>query len=356
MGIETVNQERADAFMGKALGDMSAAATIVLCILGDRQGLFTALAEGGPATSDQLAQRADIAERYAREWLAGLAAAGYVDYDLETTTYTLPAEHQPVLTDEGGAVFLGGVLESFGGQVVMLDRIADAYRTGGGVPSEQYSSHVFTGTERFTASWFNNLLLPEWLPAMPSVSELLETGAEVADVGCGRGKALITLAKAFPASRYVGYDIHEPSVEAARRAAEQAGVADQVHFEHHDVAAGLPATHDVIFTFDVVHDAVDPAGMLQAIHSALRPNGRYVCVDINASHRPEENTGPIAALLYGFSNLYCMTSSLAHGGAGLGTCGFNPHTAELMCKEAGFSEFRMLTLENPFNNVYEVTP
>lgn len=192
---------------------------------------------------------------------------------------------------------------------------------------------------------------------MPAVSQLLEAGADVADVGSGRGRALITLATAFPASRYVGYDVHTPSVQAARRAAEEAGVADRVRFEQRDVATdGLSANYDVVFTFDVVHDAVDPAGLLRGIHAALRPEGRYVCVDMNASHRSEENAGPIGALFYGLSILYCMTTSLAHGGAALGTCGFNPHTAEVMCKEAGFSKVRRLPRENPFNNIYEITP
>lgn len=357
MSTETIDQARADEFVGKAMGDVSGAMTVLLCMLGDRLGLFTALTEG-PATSAQLAARAGIAERYAREWLAGLAASGYLDYDPLTTGYALPAEHAPVLADEGGPVFFGGVYQELSGTLGVLDRLADAFRSGGGVPAEAYSEHFFVGLERFTAGWFNNLLLPQWLPAMPAVSQLLDAGADVADVGSGRGRALITLAKAFPASRYVGYDLHAPSVEAARRAAEDAGVADRVRFEVRDVATdGLPrASSDVVFTFDVVHDAVDPAGLLRAIHGALRPEGRYVCVDINASHRPEENTGPLAALFYGFSVLYCLTSSLAHGGTGLGTCGFNPEVAERMCKEAGFSQLRTLPLENPFNNVYEVTP
>jgi 2-polyprenyl-3-methyl-5-hydroxy-6-metoxy-1,4-benzoquinol methylase len=282
--------------------------------------------------------------------------AGAPPHDADTSSYRLPPEHEPVLADEGGPVFFGGVYEELSGTLDVLDRIGDAFRTGGGVPSDAYSDRFFSGLERFTAGWFDNLLLPEWLPAMPDVAQLLEAGADVADVGCGRGRALIALAEAFPASRYVGYDNHAPSVEAARQAAEVAGVADQVRFEHRDVAAdGLPATYDVVTTFDVVHDAVDPAGLLKAIRAALRPNGRYVCVDINASHRPEENTGPIAALFYGFSNLYCLTSSLAHGGTGLGTCGFNPHTVERMCKEAGFSDVRTLPLDNPFNHVYEIT-
>lgn len=352
-----IDQQRAEAFVGKALGDLSSTTTVLMATIGDRLGLFTALAEHGPATSEEFAAHAGIAERYAREWLSALGAAGYLDYDPGTGEYALPAEHQPVLAAEGGPVFFGGVYEEVSGFVAVLERIIEAFRTGGGVPSAEFNEHFFNGLERFTAGWFNNLLLPEWLPAMPAVSQQLEAGADVADVGCGRGRALITLASAFPASRYVGYDVHGPSVEAARRAAEEAGVADRVRFEQRDVATdGLPAEYDVVFTFDVVHDAVDPAGLLRAIRASLRPDGRYVCVDMNASHRPEENAGPIGALFYGLSVLYCLTTSLAHGGAALGTCGFNPHTAEVMCKEAGFSEVRRLPLENPFNNIYEITP
>lgn len=352
-----IDEQRAEAFVGKAMGDLSATLTVLMATIGDRLGLFTTLAEQGPATSDQLAERAGIAERYAREWLAAMAAAGYFDYDPQAGTYTLPAEHQPVLAAEGGPVFFGGVYEEMSALAGVLDQIIEAFRTGGGVAPAEYDEHFFTGLERFTAGWFNNLLLPEWLPAMPAVSQLLEAGADVADVGSGRGRALVKLASAFPASRFVGYDAHGPSVEAARSFAEQAGVADRVRFEQRDVAvAGLSSAYDVVFTFDVVHDAVDPAGMLSAIRRALRPDGRYVCVDMNTSHRPEENAGPIGALFYGLSVLYCLTTSLADGGAALGTCGFNPYTVELMCKEAGFQEVRRLPLENPFNNVYEITP
>lgn len=355
--LSGIDEQRAEAFVGKAMGDVSATVTVLLATIGDRLGLFTTLAEQGPATSEQFADRAGIAERYAREWLAAMAAAGYFDYDPETGTYTLPAEHQPVLADEGGPVFFGGNYQQLSGFVAVLDQIIEAFRTGGGVASDEYNEHFFVGFERFTAGWFNNMLLPEWLPAMPAVSKLLESGADVADVGCGRGRALITLATAYPGGRYVGYDAHAPSVAAARRAAEQAGVADRVRFEQRDVASeGLPAPYDVVFTFDVIHDAVDPDGMLRAIRGALRPDGRYVCVDINASHRQEENAGPMGAMFYGISVLYCLTTSLAHGGAALGTCGFNPHTAAVMCKEAGFSDVRRLSLENPINNVYEITP
>jgi SAM-dependent methyltransferase len=142
----------------------------------------------------------------------------------------------------------------------------------------------------------------------------------------------------------------------ARANVEAAGVADRVRIELCDVSKGLPETFDVITTFDVVHDAVDPAGLLVAIREALRPDGRYVCLDINASHRSEDNVGPLGALFYGFSVFYCMTTSLAHGGTGLGTCGFNPHTADAMCADAGFSSVRRIDMENPFNNLYEARP
>ena len=212
------------------------------------------------------------------------------------------------------------------------------------------------GLERFTAGWFENLLIPVWLPALPEVQAKLERGALMADAGCGRGKALIKLAQAFPRSRYVGYDIFEPTILQARAHAQAAGVADLVRFEHRDVSAGLPEQYDVITTFDVVHDAVDPRGLLQAIRQALRSDGRYVCLDINCSEKLEENAGPLGSLFYGFSMLYCMTTSLAGHGEGLGTVGLPEATLRELCMEAGFSSVRRVPLENPFNTLYEIQP
>ena len=254
-------------------------------------------------------------------------------------------------------MFFGGVYEETAGILPVLDDLGEAFRSGGGVPSAAYGERFWNGLERFTGTWYNHLLIPVWLAEMPAVLDKLEAGADVADVGCGHGKALITLATEFPAGRYLGYDVHAPAVERARAAAEQAGVADRVRFEHRDAADGLPAgVHDVVLTCEVLHDAADPGGLLRSIRETLRPDGRYVCVDINASHRPEDNTGPLAALFYGFSVLYCMTTSLAQNGAALGTCGFDPYTAERLCRQAGFSQVRRLPLDNPFNNVYEIIP
>jgi SAM-dependent methyltransferase len=177
----------------------------------------------------------------------------------------------------------------------------------------------------------------------------------VADVGCGTGQALIALARAFPAITATGYDVHPASVEQARRAAAEAGLADRIGFQVLDAAAGLPEAFDVITTFDVVHDAVDPLGLLRSIRDALRPGGRYLCLEINCSDQAAANTGPIATLLYGFSVLYCMTTSLAEGGEGLGTLGLPEPVLRDLAVKAGFAQVRHVEMDNPFNSLYELT-
>lgn len=348
-----VDQAKAEAFVGTALANTTAFTVTVLAGLGDRLGLWRALAERGPATSTELAERADIDERYAREWLGAMTTAEYLTYDPATGVFTLPPEHAPVLADEGGPVFFGGTFQMLRGMVTVYDELLEVFRTGGGVPQEAYHQDMWDGMERFTAGWFDNLLIQEWMPALPEVDAALRRGADVADVGCGRGRGLIRLAQEYPDSRFVGIDAYAGTIEAARENIARAGVADRVRIVHADASEAIPGSYDVIFTFDVVHDAVDPAGLLRQIHDALRQGGRYVCLDINASHRLEENIGPLGALFHGCSLLYCMTTSLAHGGAGLGTVGFNEEVARTMTTAAGFTGFRRVPLENPFNNLYE---
>ena len=209
--------------------------------------------------------------------------------------------------------------------------------------------------ERFTAGWFENLLLGEWLPAVPEVRAKLEHGAKVADVGCGAGRALIKLAGAFPNSTCSGYDAFAGQLARARQNAASAGLGDRITFERRDVAAdGLPERFDVITTFDVVHDAVDPLALLKAIRAGLEPGGIYLLLEINCADHAHDNQGPIAQVLYGFSLLYCMTSSLAHDGAGLGTCGLPESNIRALAAEAGFGTVTRVA-ENPFNVLYALT-
>jgi 2-polyprenyl-3-methyl-5-hydroxy-6-metoxy-1,4-benzoquinol methylase len=357
MGSEpALDQAKMEAFVHKVLGDTSATMTTTLAVLGDRLGLFKDLAAHGPATSGELAARAGINERYAREWLGGMASAGYLEYDPASRRFTLPPEHAPALAQEGSPVFFGGIYQGFPGLIGVLDQLTAAFRAGGGVPQSAYNDSWWDGMERFTIIWFENLLTQQWIPAMPDVQAKLERGALVADVGCGRGRALIKLAQAFPNSRYVGYDLFGPSIARATANAQAAGVADRVTFHQRDVSKGLPEQYDVITTFDVVHDAVDPVGLLRTIGQALRPDGVYVCLDINCSDKLEENKGLLGALVHGFSVLYCMTTSLAGGGMGLGTLGFHEPKVRELCTEAGFRTIRRVPLENPFNNLYEIRP
>jgi len=329
--------------------------TTLLAVLGDRLGIFKAMASGDALTAPEWASRLGLNERYTREWLGGMASAGYVEYDAASGRFRLPPEHVAAVAQEGGPVFFGGVYQMLPAFAGIIDQVTTAFRHGGGVKQSEYSPEVWDGLDRFTNGWFENFLLPVWIPAMPEVKAKLERGVQVADVGCGRGRALIKLAQAFPNSRYTGFDVFEPTIERATAIAQETGVGELVSFQHLDVAKGLPKQFDVITTFDVVHDAVDPLGLLKAIRQALPSGGSYVCLDINCSHNLDENSGPLGAMFHGFSVFYCMTTSLAWGGAGLGTLGFHEPKVRALCSEAGFAGVRLVEMDNPFNKLYEIT-
>jgi SAM-dependent methyltransferase len=348
-----IDDAKVEAFAGQAIGDFSGTMTVALCYVGDRLGLFKDLAANGPATAAEFAERTGIDERYAAEWLRGLAAPGYLGYDDAARRYELSPEHALVLAVEGSPVFLGGGYQSFAGMLQPLDHIVQAFQHGGGVDQAEYGDDLWAGMERFTNGWFENLLLQEWIPSMPDVKSKLEAGCAYADVGCGSGRALLKLAREFPNSHFVGYELFATQAERARANLEAAGLAERIQVEVADAGQGLPQQYDVISTYDVVHDAVDPLGLLKGIHRSLRSDGIYICLDSNCADQHEENTGPVAAMLYGFSVFYCMTTSLANGGAGLGTCGLPEAKTRELCTEAGFSDVRRVPMENPFNNLYE---
>jgi SAM-dependent methyltransferase len=352
----TFDPARQEEFVGKVVDQISGTMTTLLAAIGDRLELFKNLAECGPATSAELASRTKLNERYLREWLGGMATAGYLNYEVPTKRFTLPAEHTSVLAQENGPFFVGGIYQMLPAEAGVFDQVVSAFRNGGGVPQSQYSEMMWDGLERFTSTWFENFLLQQWIPAMPDVKAHLERGCDVADVGCGRGRGLIKLAQAFPRSRYIGYDNFGPTVTRATANGREAGVSDRVRFEERDVSKGLPAQFDVITTFDVVHDAVDPLQLLQSIRGALRPGGVYVCLDINCSDKLEENANPLGAMFHGVSVFYCMTTSLANNGAGLGTLGFHEAKVRDLCERAGFSSVQRVPRENPFNNLYEAKP
>jgi SAM-dependent methyltransferase len=335
----------------------------ILACIGDQLGLFRALDVGGPATSAQLAERAGISERYAREWLGAMTCAGYVEYEPASGSFTLPPEHACVLAEEDGPFFVGGALQFTLALAGPMDEHLRAFRDGRGVSQSAYDARLWEGMERSNAPWFEHGLVQRALPLAPAVRDKLERGAEVADIGSGSGRALIVLARAFPKSRYTGYDVFAPNIARAQANAEAAGVADRLHIEERDASQGLPEAHfDVITSFDVVHDAADPPALLRAIYSALRTDGIYLCMEPRCEERLEDNVGARGAFLYSASALYCMTTALARGGVGLGTAGLPESRLRALCLDAGFSAVRRLPLldvagtEDRFSSLYEIRP
>jgi SAM-dependent methyltransferase len=253
-------------------------------------------------------------------------------------------------------MFMGGAFQMLPGLWVPFDQLARAFREGGGVAQSEYPADLWDGMQRFTGDWFESVMLDEWIITLPDLGERLVEGITSADVGCGAGHASITLARAFPRSRFVGFDVFEHQIERARANAEREGLSDRVRFEVLDPAEGLPGQYDLVTAFDVVHDFADPAVVLRAIRTATKEDGDYLMVEADCRDRPQENKGPVAAMLYGFSVLYCMPTSLAKGGIGLGKCGLPEAKVRELCGAAGFSRVDRVPVEDPLHILYDIKP
>lgn len=354
MSSATFDKQRAKDFTRRVIGDAAGAVTIHLCTLGERLGLFQDLAQNGPADADTFAARTDVDPRYAREWLEGLAAAGYLDYDPATQHFSLPPEHARPLAEDSHPLYQGAFWNLLTYSMAPLDQLVEAFRTGGGVPQSAFSPELYKTMQRSSGLRYHNFLLQSWLPDMPDVVAMLERGVDVADIGCGRGTALTLMAEAYPQSRFVGYDAFPPQVEGANETAAAAGLADKLRFEVLDASAEIPADFDVIFTFDVIHDMAKPREALANIRRHLKPGGIYVLQEITAADARHENRGPEATMKYGMSLTYCMTTSLANHGEGLGTLGMPEKVVRELCAEAGFGAVRKLPCSNDFVSLFEI--
>jgi 2-polyprenyl-3-methyl-5-hydroxy-6-metoxy-1,4-benzoquinol methylase len=348
---------KAQGLAMKMVGDFTSVIMGTLCTIGDRLGLFDALAASGPVTSEEFATRAGIVERYAREWLAAMATYGYVGYDDATKTFSLSPEQAFCLVNRDSPLYLAGCFGLAPDYWKNLDLLTEAFRQGGGVPQVRFGAEWSCGFQRFSRTWFVNFLNQDWIPAMPEVVRRLEAGGTVADVGCGNGLALIELAKAYPTARLVGFDVHPPAIEAARANAAAAGLGDRIRFEVLDVGEGIPGRYDLITCFDVVHDMPHPRQALRAIRQALTPGGSFFVLEFNFSDDLQENIDHpfgIGAFGYAASCNYCMTTSLAAGGEGTGTC-MGERRLRQFAADAGFGEVRLLDFpHNPFNLIFEL--
>ena len=350
----TFDKERAKAFTGRVINDAAGAVTIHLCSIGDRLGLFKDLKDNGPTDAVTFASRTDINERYAREWLEAMSSAGYLEFDPSSGTFTLPAEHARPLAEDTHPIFQGALWTLLTYSMAPFDELIEAFKSGGGVPQSSFSPELYVSMQRSSGLRYQNFLLDTWLPDMPDVVAMLERGVEVADIGCGRGTALTMMAKAYPKSKFWGFDAFGPQIEGASKKAKALGVEGRTEFEVLDASAEIPRDFDLIFTFDVIHDMAEPRAGLANIRRHLRPGGIYILQEITAADERHENVGPEATLKYGMSLTYCMTTSLAHQGEGLGTLGMPPNVVETLCSEAGFSQVRHLPCSNDFISLFEV--
>jgi 2-polyprenyl-3-methyl-5-hydroxy-6-metoxy-1,4-benzoquinol methylase len=350
-----VNEEKLNQFIGQMLGDLGGALSVSMVRMGDRLGLYKALNEGGAMTPGELADRAHVAERYAKEWLSHQAASGYLAYDPKSGRFTLPPEQAMVFAEPDSPVYMQG---GFDLAVAMMENqalVEPAFRSGKGVSWGDQSQCLFCAVGRFFRPGYHNNLVTAWLPALDGVAAKLERGAEVADVGCGHGFSTIAMAKAFPNSRFVGYDFHAGSIEAARKHAREHGVSANTRFET-GLAGDFPARNlDLVTCFDCLHDMGDPVGAARHVRETLKPDGRWMIVEPAAGDRLEDNLNPVSRMFYAGSTMICLPTSLDQPvGAALGAqAGFERLSAVI--REGGFAQVRKAA-ETPFNMTLEARP
>ncbi len=352
---QQIDEAALEAFMGRAVTDMGAIISAPLFLIGEKLGLYKVMAGAGPLTSEEIAERSGAAERMVREWLRNQAAGGYVAYDPETDSYTLSDEHALALADEDSPFYILGVYELIASLYADEDRILDAFRSGDGMGWHEHDHRLFRGTERFFRPGYRGNLVSEWIPALEGVSEKLERGAKVADIGCGHGASTVILAEAFPQSEIFGFDYHPESIERARALAEEAGVADRITFEVGS-AKDFPGTdYDLVCVFDCLHDMGDPVGASTHIHESLKPDGTWMIVEPFANDRVEDNLNPVGRVFYGASTVICTPASLDQEvGLALGAQAGEARLTEVIT-EGGFGRVRRAT-ETPFNLVLEARP
>jgi 2-polyprenyl-3-methyl-5-hydroxy-6-metoxy-1,4-benzoquinol methylase len=347
----TIDQTLLDEFMGRAVGDLGATISAALVVIGDRLGLYRALADGGPLTADELAIRTGTAAPYVRPWLANQAAGGYVEYDPASKTWSMTPEQRFALAAADGPM-LPGSMQLALGALHDVPAIEERFRTGAGFGWHEHDSDLFEGTERFFRPGYAASLVSGWLPALDGVVAKLTAGGTVADLGCGHGAATILMAQAFPASTFLGVDYHEASILVARRHAEAAGVGDRISFETAEAGELAAGGFDLVTMFDCLHDMGDPDGAARAARRALAPDGTLMVVEPIAGDHIEDNLHPLGRVFYAASTLICTPSSLAQTGArALGTQA-GPARLTAVLTGAGFSAVRVATT-SPVNLILE---
>jgi SAM-dependent methyltransferase len=350
-----IDESKLNAFLGQAIGEMGAAMNAALIVLGDKLGLYKAMAGAGPMTSAQVATKTNLNERYVREWLSAQAAGGFLTYDAAAKTFTLPPEQAFALAVEDSPVFLPGFFFIVSSVMKDVPKIEEGFRTGKGVGWHEHDHELFHGTEKFFRPNYRAHLVKEWIPALEGVEAKLKAGAKVADVGCGLGTSTILMAEAYPKSTFTGSDYHDRSIELARAAAIRAGVADRVKFEVAAAKTYSGSGYDLVAFFDCLHDMGDPVGAAQHVLKSLDRDGTWMIVEPFANDRLEDNLNPIGRIFYSASTTLCTPASLSQEvGLALGAQAGEARLTKVL-KDAGFTRVRRAA-QTPFNIILEARP
>lgn len=349
-----MDQTKLDDFLAVVVADLASTSSAALVRIGDRLGLYKAMAGAGPLTATELAERTSTTERYVREWLNNQAAGGYVHFEAESGRYELPAEQAMVLADETSPVLMLGGFDLVATYFADEDTFVDAFRTGSGVGWHEHDPRLYPACERFFRPLYRGSLLQSWIPALDGVHDRLAVGIEVADIGSGYGTSTVEMALAYPRSRFTGFDYHDDSISAARKAATEAGVADRVRFEVAS-ASEFPGTYDLVCHFDSLHDMGDPVGAATHVRQALRKGGTWLLVEPMAGDSTAANMHVVGRIYYAGSTLLCTPAALAQeGGHALGNQVGEARWRQLL-GEADFSQVRRAA-STPFNLILEVRP
>jgi SAM-dependent methyltransferase len=349
-----IDEAKLNEFMGRFVGDLGAVMHAATIVLGDKLGLYKALADR-PARVEELARRTETDPRYLREWLSAQAASGYVQYDPGSGTFSLSEEQALALAVEGSPAFIPGAFQVAVATFKAIPKMAQAFRTGLGLGWHEHDASLFHGTERFFRPGYTAHLVPSWIPALDGLEARLKAGARVADVGCGHGASTVIMAQAYPASTFIGFDYHEPSIARAREAARQAGVDGRVSFEVASAKSYAGHAYDLVTMFDCLHDMGDPVGASAHVRRSLKPDGAWMIVEPFANDRLEDNLNPVGRIFYSASTFICTPASRSQEvGLCLGAQAGEERLRQVV-SDGGFARFRRAT-QTPFNLVFEARP
>ncbi|HTH54388.1 MAG TPA: methyltransferase domain-containing protein [Edaphobacter sp.] len=349
-----IDMDKLNEFVGRFIGDLGGAVHAGMAVIGEKLGLYKALATG-PMTSAELAAKTKTDERYVREWLASQAAGGYITYNEKTQQFSLTEEQAFAMADEDSPAYLPGAFELALGSLAAVPRITEAFRTGAGMGWDEHNESVMHGCEKFFRSGYTANLINSWIPSLEGVQKKLESGAKVADVGCGKGASTLLMAKAFPNSQFFGFDYHDESIKGAQQTAKKKELSDNVNFKVAKAKEYPGKDYDLVTVFDSLHDMGDPVGAAKHVLQSLNKDGTWMIVEPFANDNLKDNLNPIGRSYYGFSTLLCTPCSRSQEvGLCLGAQAGEARMREVV-SSAGFTRFRRAA-ETPFNLVYEARP